>query len=1024
MGLNDQLSSLGRQLRLRNLLAGLLWWVATGGVVCAALAATARLGGPPWALPLSLMLLGLSLVATLWRPVLTRIRRRHVALLIERHDPSLRELVLSAAELAETPDARRHFSPQLTAALLEQAEKAVSAAPREAVLQTRRLRPLAIVAAVSLLSGLSTVMIYRDSLAAMLQVTPELLGVTRLVPKVAAPALAPLLSGVQIQITPPAYTNLPPRRVTSNLRSIKAPAGSTVAISALRPATGSVSLSIGKGACKLARDGSRATHAFTLTTTTPWRLTAFDDHHNVSRTGIMYALVDQRPTVRITYPKRDLTLETLKPVKLAAIADDDHGLAELALEYLLPGQKSWQRTQLGASGNVQRVEYEWDLSPLNLQPGQSVSYRFMARDNNVLIGPQVGYSQTFQITVADVRPKQAQKRLEQAQEQQGEALQKLREQSEQVQQQLQTLQEKLQQEPPGGQQTELTPEQRAQLQQAAAELQKQADNLRQALAQAQQEVRQSGDVLPELARKMEEVNRLLNETLEKELKQAIQQLQQVAQAKQQPEQLQQTLEQAEEAQKQLMQRLDQMLALLQQAKLEGALASLRKDIEKLAARQQELVDQRQKQSDFDRQSRDQKELGRDAQSLPERLERLSEQVAEQAPKVAEKLQQIADRLRQSDPAGQMQQAAQSLLSGQPQQAAPPQLQALHSLQQAVADLAGAEADVYSQTREELQQASAELVTDALYLSGQQEILREQTAPYQEGIPEQMMHQKPILQQLSRRQQALTAGAARLAQKLLELAQKSPLVDPALAMEAAGVAQRSVEAERGLSAGAMDGARGAQESVTIGLNQLAQRLLKDDQQFQQASAQMALQEYMKRLEQLAQQQRGLNQRTQQQGGGAPQPMPGGGQPSNMPGQMPGIMPGLGDQQAAIRQALQKMLSQAGKQGGLGDQLGGVPGQMDDVEKELRGEQVTRQTYRKQADILHKMLDAQRSLYQKDREERQRKAEAPKPYKPASSPPALRQSLTQKPLPAMNAPRPDLPLGYEDLTRKYFEAMGRQ
>jgi hypothetical protein len=100
-------------------------------------------------------------------------------------------------------------------------------------------------------------------------------------------------------------------------------------------------------------------------------------------------------------------------------------------------------------------------------------------------------------------------------------------------------------------------------------------------------------------------------------------------------------------------------------------------------------------------------------------------------------------------------------------------------------------------------------------------------------------------------------------------------------------------------------------------------------------------------------------------------------------------------------------------------------MDDVEKDLRGQNVTKETYRSQQDILHRMLDAQRSLYQKEREDRQRKAEAPKPYKPPSSPPALRHTLTQKaPPPALNAPQRDLPLGYEDLTRKYFEALGRR
>jgi hypothetical protein len=57
-------------------------------------------------------------------------------------------------------------------------------------------------------------------------------------------------------------------------------------------------------------------------------------------------------------------------------------------------------------------------------------------------------------------------------------------------------------------------------------------------------------------------------------------------------------------------------------------------------------------------------------------------------------------------------------------------------------------------------------------------------------------------------------------------------------------------------------------------------------------------------------------------------------------------------------------------GLGDQLGGVPAEMNEVEQDLRQEQVTQRTFRQQDQILHKMLDAQRSLYNKERESRER------------------------------------------------------
>ena len=132
-----------------------------------------------------------------------------------------------------------------------------------------------------------------------------------------------------------------------------------------------------------------------------------------------------------------------------------------------------------------------------------------------------------------------------------------------------------------------------------------------------------------------------------------------------------------------------------------------------------------------------------------------------------------------------------------------------------------------------------------------------------------------------------------------------------------------------------------------------------------------------------------------------------------------------EQAMIRQALQKMLS--GKSAGkLADQLGGAPGEMQKVEDDLRGGAVTQQTLRTQRDILHKMLDAQRSLYSKDKQSKERKAEAPKPYEPPPRPPLLRPEHS-RPAKVLRERRelqdPELPLDFEAATQEYLNKIGR-
>ena len=555
-----------------------------------------------------------------------------------------------------------------------------------------------------------------------------------------------------------------------------------------------------------------------------------------------------------------------------------------------------------------------------------------------------------------------------------------------MQQQIADLREKLAQQAGG----EMDARTRAELQQSADRLQQSGEQVREKMARAEEELQDAGAATADLRQKMEELGRLLNETLDNQLKEAIRQLREAAQ-KQQAQQADQSLEQAQQAQQELMDRLDQVLALLKQARMENELGELQKEIAALAQQQEQLIQQRQATSPRDtselrRQADRQKNLGRETGKLDRKIEQAAERIAEEAPQIAEKLQQIGEQLQAQDPEGQMRQAASQLQAAQPQQAAGPQQQALQALQQAAAGVAGAQADVYQQARQELQQAAAEASRLALYLSGQQERLQSDTQELGRQGPQEMLQSKAQTERLERQQRAITQGAERMANKLYEAARKSPLMDPSLAAQAAAAAERSRQAGRDILGGATGDALGQQQDIMTAMNLLAQQLIGSSDNYQQASAQMAVQEYMRRLEQLAQQQRALNQQTQQAGGG--QPMPGEGMRQG-PGQRPGMqgMGGLADEQALIRQALQKMMQGQGQGSSLGNQLGGLPAEMDDVERDLRGEQVTRQTHRRQEDILHKMLDAQRSLYDKDRQERERRGRGPQALHKTRQPPRV-------------------------------------
>jgi hypothetical protein len=291
--LRQQLAHLARLLRLTAAARALLWWLAGSGLVALLLATGARLAGPPWLVPAALALVCLGLLGALVFALAQRLRARQVARLIERHNPALKETVLSATELLDTVARTRHFSPTLTAEVIRQAEAAVAAMPRETLLQTRRLRPLALLAGSCLILGAVTCAANRQALAGMLRVTAELPAVTRLVPPVAEEAPLPVLAGVKMEIVPPPHTGLPTRTLTTPRRVLRVPVGSKVTLSALRPAVGELSLRVGKQAAKLSVEGHRAAAVFTLRQDTPWRFAAYDSRHVSARGGLLRALAGQ-----------------------------------------------------------------------------------------------------------------------------------------------------------------------------------------------------------------------------------------------------------------------------------------------------------------------------------------------------------------------------------------------------------------------------------------------------------------------------------------------------------------------------------------------------------------------------------------------------------------------------------------------------------------------------------------------------------------------------------------------------------
>jgi len=956
------------------------------------------------------------------------VRASEAALAIERTFPFLQDRVATAVDLLQRQADR---IPRSEAAMVRIAAEATAALND---LPLRRAAPVGALRAPAMAAVLALGLAALAWSAAPVERTPPPppVAVQPAQEPTAAPAPEPpRLFDLSISIEPPAYTRLPRVAFSAETETIRALRGSAVGVSGVCSAVDAqVSFERADGTSiplQTTSDG-RFSHLFTLSGSVRWRVAAASKAgFSATEWRAIEPVEDAPPNVRLTQPMGDLTLALAEPVEVTVVASDDFGVGELGLELQVEGADGWRSMPLGfTAGTSATASVRLNPAGVGLQPGEEMTLRAYALDNDAVGGPKRSLSAPVRIRLeATAARKEAlpETPVEAAQRETADALEELQRVARQLGSELQeAIEGAMSGQADEGQPTPTRPG--FELQEAARRLQDQAGRLEQAMREAEREMTEQQGTSPELVEKVRELHELMRDVLDEEMREALEELRKAVEA-QDPAQMRMSLEAAREAQERFMQRLEQTLALLKRARLEALLGQLRRETQELAKRQHELTERTSDlsdgQSDRTRAAeRDQRELARQAQPLPDAVEAAVEVAREADAEVAARLGAIADRLRREDPAAQMRRAESALQRGSASDAREPQQEAEQSLQRASDDLAKMEQQVAADFTAEARRKLAGMLRDALALSHSQEALSDDVRDLSEhGLVDLMRDKRPI-SPLRRRQSTLTDATRRLAERMEQLARETPAMDPLLPAAAQVVADEMAQAAREIEGADLGSAIGRGGNAMAGLNELARMLLETDQQLSQQTAQSALSQYMERLKSLAQRQQGLNEQTgEMQEGEGGQRMQGGGGGTSLSQ--------MAYEQAMIRQALKQMLQQAGQGGGaqsVADQLGGVPGEMEKVEGDLRSGRLERETVERQERILEKMLEAQRSLYTKERESQERKAERPTAFAPPPSPPVLAPSLLSRPPVRVERGRGSqaLPRGYEELVREYYRRLG--
>ena len=297
-------------------------------------------------------------------------RRHHrVASAVEQRAPQCRNVVITAAELMAEP---ARVTPYVGELVCREASRAVAGLDPAVLFPARRAA-----AAVAMSAG---VWVLALVLVAGRPATGRIAAVT-----------SAAVSGVELTVTPPAYTAQPARSLRDPQR-VDALAGSRVDLT-VHASAASVTIETIAGKATLARSVSGAfTGAFVADAD---GYVAIEPLSSDGRAGVrrligLTVAPDQAPRVKVTTPGRDLFVpDGHRTLDLAVEADDDIGLASLRLRYTKVSGSGEQFTFTEgevplditrSSARVWNARATWRLDALALAPGDLVVYRGVAAD--------------------------------------------------------------------------------------------------------------------------------------------------------------------------------------------------------------------------------------------------------------------------------------------------------------------------------------------------------------------------------------------------------------------------------------------------------------------------------------------------------------------------------------------------------------------------------------------------------------------------------------------------------------------
>ncbi|MBI5418244.1 hypothetical protein HZA55_09945 [Candidatus Poribacteria bacterium] len=842
---------------------------------------------------------------------------------------------------------------------------------------------------------------------------------------------APIISDITLTYNYPAYTELKTNVFKNTSGNIKTLPGTRVKIEAYADKSLSGAEIVFDSANKInmeIADSTKisATILVSKQGTYFFSLTSMLGEKNVNPVKYNIELEkDLSPGVDVVLPGKDANIPIdLKP-NIIITGEDDFGIKKLRLKYIIVGksdEKAIDLVKFNPAKTSVKYEYVWDMNEENLSPGYVIQYYVEAWDNDTVSGPKCGTSPVYHFKFPSLYEIYQETEMEHGK--QIDELSNIQNESKELKSRMEEARKNMEQENKidWNKENEIK-----QINDKHKDLMDKMKNTSKEFEKATQEMAKNSLVQESLIEKVMEIRKLMQDIMTEEMKAVLQKLTETMKDVNIDEKKKQLLD-AEFNQEKFMQKLDRTIELLKNVRNERRLDVLSEEAKRLAERQNEIAKELEKISKKDKSDINkaeinnlqikQEQIRNETSKLQEDIANLAQDFNKKNPDISKKLENIADKLNKSqitDKMKSMEQAMKNENINIPSQEAQ---KASSQLGDTANQLNKIKQEMKRNLDKEILSMIQAIIYNGLYISHEQEKILLGLQDRSRKTKSLSLAEENFLDDYAVKEMQLSEGIHNTANVLIAIAKMSPMVDTKLIVQLEELSNRMASFKTAIGENDLFSVIPGIEETLVRLNMIINEFFKTSDMMKKKMAQSQSQDMMDQLSDMTQKQQTINDLTEslqkqfeEQGQLTPSEQE--------------ALEKMTYEQNKLKEMMDQLAEQYSKMDNMMGKLDDVKDLMEESAKALKEKMLNADLNKKQKRIINRLLDAQKSLQNKEEQDKERQAEKAKSYESPKSPDELSKELTalqKKELKnKLDIQLETIPLEYRELTEKYFKSL---